>query len=106
MNRGLGLGLGLGLNRGLSLNLGLGLNRGLSLNLGLYLGLGGSIDRRPVRGGCRKRVPACAQGPDHRVDAYRGEHEEHHAETGRDPVVIADGEIHDAYAENGPDRDE
>ncbi|MGW4136557.1 hypothetical protein ACWELV_07165 [Streptomyces mirabilis] len=40
------------------------------------------------------------------MDAYCGEHEEHHAETGRDPIVIADSEIHDAYAENGPDRDE
>jgi hypothetical protein len=40
------------------------------------------------------------------VDAYGGEHEEHHTETGRDPIVIADGEIHDAYAENRPDRDE
>ncbi|MGK5691975.1 hypothetical protein ACSNOJ_03515 [Streptomyces sp. URMC 128] len=74
--------------------------------MGLGLDWSGSIDRRPVCGGCRNRVPACAQGPDHRVEAYDGEHEEHHAETGRDPIVIADGEIHDAYAENGPDRDE
>ncbi|MEU9954362.1 hypothetical protein [Streptomyces sp. NPDC050982] len=40
------------------------------------------------------------------MDAYCGEHEEHRAETGRDPIVIAHGEIRDAYAENGPDRDE
>ncbi|WAU86671.1 hypothetical protein O1Q96_20715 [Streptomyces sp. Qhu-G9] len=40
------------------------------------------------------------------MDAHCGEHEEHHAETGRNPVVIADGEIHDAYAEDGSDRDE
>jgi hypothetical protein len=40
------------------------------------------------------------------VDAYCGEHEKHHAKTRRDPIVIVDGEIHDAYAENGPDRDE
>ncbi|MPY60880.1 hypothetical protein FNH08_28160 [Streptomyces spongiae] len=94
------------LSSSLGLGLGLGLDLGLDLGLGLDLSLGGSIERRPVRGGRRTRVPAGAQGPDHHVDAYRGEHEEHHAETGRDPVVIVDGEIHDAYAENGPDRDE
>ncbi|MFF1476711.1 hypothetical protein ACFVYD_03865 [Streptomyces sp. NPDC058301] len=40
------------------------------------------------------------------MDAYRSEHEEHHAETSRDLIVVADGEIYEACAEDGPTRDE
>ena len=78
----------------------------LGLVLGLGLGLGGSIAGRRSTGGCLARVPTCAQGPDHHVDTFGGEHDEHQADTGRDPVVFTEGEIHDAHAENRPHRDE
>jgi hypothetical protein len=51
-------------------------------------------------------MPARAQGTEHHRDAYRGEHQEQHADTGRDPVVVGDGQIRAAYADDGPDRDE
>ncbi|MEU1095778.1 hypothetical protein, partial [Streptomyces sp. NPDC005877] len=54
----------------------------------------------------RARVAACAQGTAHRVDAYRGEHEEHRTEPRHDRVLVAAGEMHEAYAENGPEHDE
>ncbi|WP_308432708.1 hypothetical protein [Streptomyces naganishii] len=78
----------------------------LRLRMGLCLGFCRDTDRHALRGRRRTSVTACANGPYHHVHAYRGEHQEHHAEQGRDLVVIADREIRDAYAENGPDQDE
>lgn len=59
----------------------------------------GGAGYRVVRGGRRGPVPACAEGPDHRVDAYRGEQQEHHADRGCRRFAVAEGEVQDAYAE-------
>ncbi|GHB35187.1 hypothetical protein GCM10010331_23120 [Streptomyces xanthochromogenes] len=40
------------------------------------------------------------------MNAYRGKDEEHQPETCRDLVMVVEGEVHDANAENGSEHDE